>query len=479
MSLLDRVISYISPSLAFRREQARAATNVLQLQRGFDAARRSSRTSNWLAGGGDANTEIAVSLETLRNRARDINRNNAYAARAVNVIVDNVVGIGIQASIKSKRLASVWKDWAETTECDASGKSDFYAIQSAVMRTVAISGEALVLRRIVNGRLRLQVLEPDYLDSTQDHFFNTSAGIQTVQGVELDGYGKPVAYWLYNEHPGAWNRATKLLKSERHAASEVLHIFLKERPGQVRGVPFGVQAFMNLRDYDEYQDAELMRKKIAACFSVFITDAGEMQSLTSAGAEYDDIPSRVSPGMIERLPMGKSVEFASPPPADGFAEYSRAMLTKIAAAFGVTYEQLTSDLSQVNFSSGRMGLNEFLLQVYKYQWQLIVPQLCTPVWRWFVDFQRDLAGLKVAESGNFVTWTPPKRLMIDPSKETQATENAIRAGLTSLSEALREQGYNPDDVFNELKSDQDKLDSLGLTVTSDPRFFRQGGAQPQ
>lgn len=473
MSILDNLISLISPSAALRREQSRKAIEML---RGYDAARRSSRNANWLAGSGDANTEIAVALVTLRDRARDLNRNNAYAAKAVSVITDNVVGIGIRASSKSKTLSALWGKWAETTACDAQGMSDFYAIQSQVMRAVAVSGEAIVLKRIISGKLALLVLESDYLDTDKDLF--TSNGNRIIQGVEVNEYGRPVAYWLYNAHPGSNNVPSRLLVSERHDAADVLHIFVKDRPGQVRGVPLGAQAFMNLRDYDDYEDAELMRKKIAACFSVFITDSGELQSI-GGSPEYDEIPSRVAPGIIERLPMGKSVEFASPPPAEGFSEYSRAVLTKISAAFGVTYEQLTNDLSKVNFSSGRMGLNEFMLMVYRYQWQLIVPQLCVPVWKWFVDFNVQFGGVRASEANMHATWTPPRRLMIDPAKEIAATENAIRSGLTTLSEALRELGYNPEEIFNELQSDQAKIDSLGLVLTSDARYFRQGGAQPQ
>jgi len=464
MNPLDRIISFVNPMAGLRREQARTAATLL---RKYEGASRTGRTSGWRTTGADATRELSGDLNTLRNRSRDLVRNNPYAAKAVGVIATNTVGTGIRATVKgAKKVQKDWLKWAETTACDWDGRNNLYGLQDLVMRTVATSGEALILKRRTTTGLKLQVLEGDYIDDSRDG--TTNAGNEVIMGVEFNAKGERVGYWLWSQHPGS-NRVGFKLESQFYSTDQVIHVFLADRPDQIRGVPMGVASFIRTRDLDEYEDAQLLRQKIAACYAAFVTDDSDLGS-----GDNDSIPDRIRPGTIEKLPSGKSVTFATPPPVENYAEYMRTVLHSIAAAYGVTYEALTGDLSQVNFSSARMGWLEFQRNVSRWQWNLLIPQMCDGVFRWYAEFAEIMGTRDVTAS-----WTPPRREMIDPGKEISALEQAVRAGFITQKEAMREQGYEPADMFAEMAETNAEIDKLGLKLTTDARYFQQAGKQPQ
>ena len=269
------------------------------------------------------------------------------------------------------------------------------------------------------------------------------------------------------------------LASQPVPATNVLHLFDRLRPGQVRGVPWFAPVILKLRDLDEYDDAELVRKKIEACFAAFVTGADDEETLGSAATDAEG--RRVEsfePGMIEYLAPGKDVKFATPSTSGGYAEYMRVQLHAIAAGVGLTYELLTGDLSQVNYSSIRAGLLEFRRRMEALQWQLLVPGLCRPVWQRFVATAQAIGALP---SGQLeAEWTAPRFEAVDPLKDVQADILAVRAGLMTLKEAIARQGYDPGHVLAEIGATNAELDALGIVLDTDPRkATKTGAAKPE
>ena len=146
------------------------------------------------------------------------------------------------------------------------------------------------------------------------------------------------------------------------------------------------------------------------------------------------------------------MKFASPSASGGYAEYMRMQLHAVAAGVGLTYELLTGDLSQVNYSSIRAGLIEFRRRMEALQWQLLVPGLCQPVWRRFV-LAAQAAG-KLPNGDISADWTAPRFEAVDPMKDIQADILAVRAGVMTLKEAIARQGYEPAQVLAEIAADQ-------------------------
>lgn len=489
MNWLDQAITWVSPEAGLRRLRARRAAELVRLA--YEGARNDRRTGGWVTAGNSANAEIGIALSKLRERSRDLIRNNAYAARAVAEIVGNAVGTGITVQARSgnpeqdRRINEAWSVWAE--QCDADGQLDFSGIQALVARTVFESGECLVRfrqRRAGDGLaipLQLQVLEPDFLDQTKTQ--KTASGY-IIQGVEFDLVGRRVYYWLFGQHPGdivqTGVRGGAGLQSVRVPASEVLHIYRKDRPGQVRGVPWLAPVIVTLRDLDEYEEAELVRKKIEACFAAFVTQPQGPEGPTIAPATPDPATGKrvesFEPGMIEYLKPGEEISFAAPSASAGYRDFIAAKQAQIATGLQLTYEQLTGDLSRVNYSSYRAGLLSFRNGIEGFRWLTFIPMFCTPVWQRFVQIA-SVAGLIGDPEPVPAEWTPPGFGSVDPYKDSVATLNRLRTGTLTLRQAIAEQGYDPDAQLDQIAEINRVLDERGIVPDCDPRRVTQTGTQ--
>ncbi len=474
-----RGLMALAPRMALTRVRHQLATKmVAKTLRGYDAASSGRRTAGWRTPATSSNAENSPNLSRLRFIGRDLERNNPWAVKALYTICSNVVGEGILVkavngnTVQRARAEKLWKQWAESTACDFDGIRNFYSIQDLVMRTVARDGECLVRFRrnpdMPNVPLQLQVLEPDYLDPYR--IINPDTGNRVIDGVEVDMQGRRVAYWLYPHHPGdtrtvLWFNA---LVSHRVPMGEVAHVFRQDRPGQLRAVSWFAPVAMTLRDLGDYESAELVRQKIAACFTAFVTDINAGDDITTDMSQdpLSEVLEKVEPGIVEYLPPGKDVKFAQPPTTNGFSDFTRTQLRKVAAGVGLTYESLTGDMSQTNFSSARMGWIEMGRNVESWRWRLLIPMLCIPVWEHFIQ-AASVAGPSLKGIDSY--WTAPRRETIDPLKETEASMRRMRAGIQSWSETARENGYDPEALAAEMAEDIQRFDRYGLVLDCDPR----------
>lgn len=461
--LIDSAIAAVAPGWALRRQRSRAALNVLQ--RGYDGAKTGRRTGGWITGGTSADAELMPSLDRLRNRSRDIVRNNPYGQRAVEIFATNVVGTGLVAKMGDAQAA--WDTWC--AQCDADGLLDFYGIQSLVARTLFESGEVLIRfrnRRAEDGLavpLALQVLEPDYLDSSKTNVA-TKGGGYIMNGIEYNGIGQRVAYWLFNQHPGESGRISAGLQSKRVDAAEVLHIFERKRPGQHRGVPRLAASMLKMRDLDDYEEAELVRKGIESCFAAFVTTEDDGPPITGQSETVGSGPriESMAAGMVQYLKPGQNIEFGSPSSSGDYGAYTKTQLRAIAAGIGLTYEQLTGDLENVNYSSMRGGQVEFTRTIDSVQWITLVPMMLQPIARRWQELAVSLRVIKQRPVAN-VQWTPPRRQWVDPLKDVNAARNEISAGITSLSATIRARGEDPEQVFAEIAKEREALQKLGVS----------------
>ena len=467
MNFLDGIISYIAPIWGLKRQKARSS---IELARKYEAASTSDRTKGWITSSSSADYEIVPALLRLIFRSRDLIRNNPYALKGRRAIVSHVIGSGITGEPEEPALKEHWKEWAESMSCDFDDHNDFYGLQTIATTTIVESGSCLV-RRIWREPdennpipLQIQLLEPDHIDFQLTK--NLPDGGYIKQGIEFDKDGKKIAYWIFKEHPGEKGIIlNKSWKSIRVPKEDIKHIFFKERPGQNHGVPWLSVIAILLRDFAEFEDAQLVRQKIAACYAAFVRD---LEMPENIGGERKLI-EKISPGRIEILPPGKDIVFANPPGVDGNGEFIKSLKQAIASGLGITYENLTSDLSNVNFSSARIGQQQENRMVEQWRWQMIIPEFCDTVWAWFY-IACEVAGIiGYKKKPGRIEWTPPKREFIDPIKEVDAMKNAVRAGFKTQSEAIRECGYDPERFFEEYANDLKRLDELGIKLDTDPR----------
>jgi hypothetical protein len=228
MNWLDSAVGWLSPSAGVRRIAAR---RMMQIHgRAYDAAKQDPRNSSWKTAGTDANAEIGASEETVRNRSRDLYRNNGFATQIIDTYADHVVGTGIVGAptgVKGRNATTIaqgFRNWSE--ECDFEGDQDLSGLQWSAVKGMAESGAAIIRfrRQAFDAKtkiapLQLQLLEPDFIDPMKNGRTNSDGLID--RGIEYDADGRKVAYWLLPQHPGnvaQWRM--KSLISSRVPANE-------------------------------------------------------------------------------------------------------------------------------------------------------------------------------------------------------------------------------------------------------------------
>jgi lambda family phage portal protein len=232
-------------------------------------------------------------------------------------------------------------------------------------------------------------------------------------------------------------------------------------------VPWLAPVIVPLNDFWEFKDAQLMRQKIAACFAAFIEDTDSDGMLAPSTSAVNGKPiEELGPGIVETLPAGKKITFAEPPSVGDFSSFNDATARDIAVGIGITFEALTANLREVNFTSGRMGRIDMDANVDAWRWLTVIPQFCGGVARWFAE----AVAVQTLSSEPFsLGWTPPRRPLVDPTKEIPAMTREVRAGFSSRSRKIRELGFDPEEIMAEVTADNEFADAQNLVFDSDPR----------
>ena len=450
--------------------------------RGYSAA-ADLRASSWSPSAGSANAEVAGAAATVARRARDAVRNDPYAARIVDLWTANAVGAGITTRWPDATHSALWRRWAESTACDAEGRLDLYGLQALAMRAVVESGECFI--RLLPAEvtpnnpvgLRLQVLESDHLDTSRIGMLD---GMATLNGIAVDDAGAPLAYWLFRRHPGAWWPGMPgPWASEPIPARDVLHLYRKRRPGQLRDVSWLAPVLTRLRDLGDYEAALLMKAKIEACLAAVVTEEGD-DALTGPAANLlRDAQGRAveafEPGMILYRRGAGSVDVVNPSGGGSHAAFARRALEASAVGTGLTYDQVAGDLTQANYSSLRAGKIEFRRLCEQVQYGMLIPMLVRPIAERF-HAQGALLGLWGGEMPQGMSFVPPAHEMIDPLKDTTALIAQVRAGFVPQPEAVGAFGYDFRQVVELIREANDLLDEAGLALDTDARRVAKSGA---
>ena len=453
---------------------------------GFDAGQHHRRLRGFRATRAHVNALIAASGPDITARARWLVRNNGYAANAVESWAANTVGDGIKPiskigdAKKKEELQRLWLAW--TDEADAEGLTDFYGLQRRAAREVFIAGEVFFrirMRRASDGMsvpLQLQMLPAEMLPLEQTGLAANGNAIR--QGIEFDRIGRRVAYHFLRRHPGDSTDPGLVGDIVRVPATEVIHVIDPVEGGQLRGVSKLAPAIVKLFLLDQYDDAELDRKKVAAMYAMFVTSPAPENPLAP---DDEDGPGgvEISPGQIVRLDPGEDVTIGQPADSGGTYEpFQYRTLLQISAALGIPYPYIANDMVKGNFSNSRLALIEFRRRVSAWQHSVMVWQLCRPVYARWMDaavlsgaltlprFEANRSQLLAAD------WLPTKWDWVDPLKDANAEIAQIEAGLKSRTQAIAERGYDAEQVDRDIAAERARERALGLD-------FRRPGSPAQ
>ncbi len=480
---LDRLIGVISPRAAYERQAWRAGLEALNETRSYEAAGRGRLLADWRASNLSGDSELVFDLPTLRNRSRQMVRDNSYVSAALENLVANIVGTGIEGRAVhsdpavAKAANDAWRAWSYGP-VDVQGRMTFYGAQSLAVRSMIEGGEALISWRPLKNvpNMRIQLLEGDHLDAAIIRSVQTSGG-RIVNGVEFDADGNRTHYWLYDNHPGDALGPFSLTPRPVPAA-DVDHMFLQKRiSGSARGVPWFHAGLRKVRDVAEIEQAVKVKKRIEACLAVFrksdpangLSPLGEKVA-QDAGPAFETL----SPGLIIKGAPGESLDIVNPNSVGDGDVFLRSQLMAIAASFGVPYHVMTGDVSQANYSSLRASMVVFWTLLDQWVELTIVPQMCNPA------FRRVMAREALRTNNPKLlevtaTWTPPKRSWVDPLKDIHAEIAEARA-FGGLPDFYAARGKDWRDALQEAKEVNDVINDLGLALDSDPRRVSGVGA---
>jgi lambda family phage portal protein len=459
----------------------RASRAAQAFRAAFSAAKNPAGRPMWNPQKGGPNAATGPSALTIAARARDAVRNNPYAARIVDVWAANAVGTGITTRWeKGSPQEAAWSTWSEGTDCDAEGAQSWAGLQELAFRAVVESGEALI--RFVQVRpsrdnpvgLVLLLMEGDRLDWS---FTGMHSGNRVVQGIEVNSLGRPLAYHLLPPDDVSWLVGGQRLQRERVPAQDIIHLFRRRRPGQMRDVSWLAPVLWPLRDLSQYEAALLRKAEIEACLSVVISDDSEEAATGSVATDAFGTPiESLQPGMILYRRGAGDVEVVNPSGGGSHAAFAKRHLEQSAAGAGLTYDQISGDLTNANYSSMRAGKIEFWQLLGQVQYNMLVPNLCARVARRFQDAGW-MAGLWRADMPK-VSHVPPAPAMVQPLDDTRALIEQIRAGFVPPQDGPGQFGYAWNDVIDETSRANADRDAARVIHDSDPRRTAgTGGAQ--
>ncbi|MEI2466647.1 phage portal protein [Niallia taxi] len=475
MNALDKLIGFVSPQRALKRNIARQKNNILNSgygNYGASATKKSMRA--WRSRGGSAKEDIEDNIPTLRERSRDLYAGTPLATGALKTLRTNVVGSGLRLNSQidyeflgiSEEEADAWETiverefalWAESMHCDLQRMNTFYELQQLAFLSQLQSGDVFVtlpmLKRVnMPYDLRIHIIEADRIcnpNGSQVTIDNT-----IVNGVEIDSNGEVVAYHIARHHPlsfnhsqQSWTRVDKFGKLT--GRPNVLHLMDTERPEQRRGIPVLAPVIETLKQLGRYTEAELMAAVISGMFTVFIksNDGGADTILGQASnsptfepedGDEDDTDYELGNGAIVSLAENESIETANPGrPNQAFDGFVTALCRQIGAAIEIPYELLLKNFT-ASYSASRGALLE-AWKMFRMRRAWLANDFCQPIYEeWLAEA---VAKGRVAAPGFFkdpmirkaycgAEWNGPSQGQIDPLKEAQAAEKRIELGAST------------------------------------------------
>lgn len=446
----------------------------------YDAAGAGRRISKWNPPA-QGPARAIDGTEPLRRRARDSVANDWGGHAAVQKWTTSLVGIGIIPRWDDEALNESYADFMR--EADADGVLDGYGIQALGVTSWYSAGEVFLRRRDrsldapLSVPVQVQLIESDYcpmFDSTS--WPGLPVGNRIRQGIELNKYGRRIAYWMFKEHPGEMvNKSPTPDQMIRIPASEISHLFEPKRPGQLRGVSELANILIRIRSSADFEDAVLDRQKLANLFVAFIkrppppeTADIEFDPLTGLPRYYDAVGNPLAalePGIMQELQPGEDVTFANPPEAGTtFSEYMRTSQLGTAAGGGLPYELFSGDIQNVSDRTLRVVINEFRRYCEQRQWHLVIPRLCQPMVDWWAEAMV-LAGklpMSRLREAKAATHNPHGWEYIHPVQDVEGKLKAIEGGLTSRSAEISKRGDDPKKVDQQRAADQKREKELDI-----------------
>lgn len=470
------------------RSKPEPAPQPRRRSRSYIAASNIARYGDLRDSRGSADYELREALSSVRAKARFLARNSGTMKRFLQLLEVNVNGqYGFKlrsrvmqverdglATALNNRVEAAWEEWCEApTVC---GQMTMADLTRQAVRTWGRDGE--VIWEIVQGRdyphgIAVNPLEADMLDETKNEIYPPT-GNEIRMGVEINRLGRPVAYHFLQEHPGDVTMWTDISRARhrRVPAERVIHIFVKDRPGQTRGEPPASAAILGVKMLDGYREAETTGRRLRSALMGFFTrkEAGTSQ-LSELADRQDDTDEvfemDMEPGRLKALPEGMEFnEFSPGGSVTDYADFEQQVKKDLAMGLGPSNMALGMEVEGVSYSSGRTIVIEDR-DWYKTIQAFFIRRGLKPLFvKWadrhnlmdnaaFTPLQKPRVIKAAKFAGRGWDW-------VDPAKDVRANAEALETYQTSLTQIANSRGMSLNELLDEIQSDREALAARGL-----------------
>lgn len=466
-----------------------------------------------IGGFGSGNAEVRMALRTMRRRSRQLANDNEYVKRFLQLLRDHVTGprgFELQMKIYKARGGKLDKDANDTIEeafaahsklgtFSACGKFSRAAFERATIHRLAVDGEVVIEELIGRqfGRFGLawRFIDPDLLDETLNVGRNGAvAGVGGLpeghdirMGIERNAYGRPMAYWFHNVHPGDDVISAPIVRHRRVLADRIIHRFLAEemRPDTARGVPWIFAALRRMAMLGGYEEAALVGAREGAAKMGFykqptaeglpITTPTPQSGDGTAVADETDAEGNLvqvtEPGQFNVLPPGWDFQAYDPAyPNDAMAPFIKGMLRAFSASVGLNYNTVTGDLEGVSLSSLRQGGNNDRATFEALQ-GFFSENFSTPMFERWLSLALDMGQVGRLPPDGFDRFNKPRFIgrpwrSPDPQKDVAAGAQKVSLGITSRTRLCAENGEDWEEILDELAREEDMAREKGVTLNT-------------
>ncbi|MDX9741976.1 MAG: phage portal protein [Gammaproteobacteria bacterium] len=490
-----------------RRRVVRASRMSPRRVAAFRAAEHDTVNHSWTKNPVPINALIADRLGVLRARSRDVGLNTDHGAAFLRLCRDNIVGAeGMQLRVMAtfsggdkldepanRATRDAWNEWCLEESCTMGRGAAMADLQRSAVTSLAEDGEAFF--RIVTGRaagkdwpIALHQLDAETCPVT--HKANLANGRRVRLGIERDEWGRALAYYFYRDQPELYYNGYPTAGSLiRIPANEIIHLYVTERAGQARGVPWLAPAVQRIKLLSAYDEAAIVAARSGANkVGVITTQDGEgfaatrdqaaLEEQDASGVMVIDAPD---PGQWARLSAGETMMPWSPDyPRGEYSDFTAACLRGIAAGLGVGYQSLSMDRKGASYSSGRLEAQQER-ETWKALQGMFARKFCRRVYLEWLPIalmaKKIVTGaplpIEREEKLRKHSWQGRRWEWVDPDGDMNAKASAVDLGITTVSEIIRETGRDPSEIFRERRqelndySDVLAVDSENKSTNSD------------
>ncbi|MFZ9066266.1 MAG: phage portal protein [bacterium] len=456
-------------------------------KRSYSAASTGRLFSDFKASDGSADKDLETALKNLRNRSRDLARNNEYVKRYLNLMKTNIIGSsGFNVQVKAidstgrldmsgnQAVEDAFAQWGRLGNCTVDGKLTWVDAQKLALETIIRDGELFVVKHrgsSFKDTFAIEFIEADQIDEKKTE--KLKGGSEIRMGIEFDRFKKPVAYHIKSSHPGDYHHSThSSSETVRIPADRIFHVYMPLRAGQSRGEPWLAPAMSAIKQLGAFREAAIVNARIGASKMGFFTSpAGD-------GFVADDMDGNVpimevEPGTMHQLPNGIGFEKFDPDfPSNEFDVFHKSVLRGIASGLGVSYTALSNDLEATSYSSIRQGALEER-DFYKDIQSFMIDHFIRPVFEAWLSAAMEMNsfGIPIRQYNRFAAKSHFRGKAwnwVDPFKEMNAAVTGLKNGILSIEDVASQYGKDSEELMSQIQRDRLLAEQFGIKYALEP-----------